>query len=340
MTANEPRSHDVRLSRDEIARIISVVADSAHLPNRFLATSETDLISLCVTDVIETLEKDAGAVHSSRPDESSAGLLVSASLPWESRILGRRMSSIKHLFPAGDPPERAERAAEMVGRMAGRAAEDGVEFLLARTYTDDHATTHAFERSGFMLVETALDYVYDFTREVAAPQVSAGGDLLIRRAEPSDADAVIAVARSAFMAHVGRFHADPELSADEAATIYQEWLRSSFAGYADAIFLAESGKSIAGFSVWRDPAKSELAAGLRCAHYSIGGVAPEFRGRGAFRALTVAGMNHYRDRAGLIHAPITLRNLGVQCAFQALGWQLRDSRYTFHRWLSRDGRPL
>lgn len=293
------------------------VAASRFLPNRFLDSNRERLISLALAGVEETLA--AGGTELA----AGHGFAVIGELPWESRILGKRMAVLKHLF-FDDTPELAN---ELVARALQWAHQHGVEFLLCKVYTDRHALIHALAAQGFLLVETVLLHAWDARGELPHD------DVRIRRAMESDRDAAVRVSRAAFEGHFGRFHSDPRISHDNAVRIYEEWIRCSFDGYADAIFVAEQDGRVAGYSIWKGASPSERAAGLRCAHYSIGAVDPAFHRQRLFRALTLAGMRLYRGEVDVIDGPTHVRNTGVQRAYRSLGWELRDSQYTFHRWI-------
>ena len=167
-------------------------------------------------------------------------------LEWESRVLGHRMGVLR----------------DVEGDAIRRALEEPFDFLLCKVSTARNDVVHELERHGFLLVETAVHYVFDCRREVP----HAESPFAIRRAEERDRDAVIAIARAAFRTHFGRFHSDPRIGREEGTRVYEEWIRSSFDGYADAIFIAEDGGQTIGFAVWRLDG--------RVAHYSIGGVDP------------------------------------------------------------------
>jgi ribosomal protein S18 acetylase RimI-like enzyme len=295
------------------------IASSRFLPSRHLDSDRARLISLAVAEVEETLAQGGTRL------EAGDGFAVIAELPWESRVLARRMAVLKHVF-FGETPAMAN---QLVERAARWASESGFDFLLCKVYTDRHALIHALTGQGFLLVETMLQHVWESRRDLGPAD-----DPRVREARDSDREAVLRVCQAAFELHVGRFHSDPRISHGDAARVYEEWIRSAFDGYADAIYVAEQDGGIAGYSIWKAAAAAELAAGIRAAHYSIGAVDPAFQRQGLFRALTLAGMRRYHGSADVIDGPTHLRNLAVQRAYRSHGWELRDSQYTFHRWLA------
>jgi GNAT superfamily N-acetyltransferase len=235
--------------------------------------------------------------------------MIVEELEWESRVLGRRMGAIA--------------ADANVERALDEAAERGFEFLLCKVSTAEIGVAQALERHGFSLVETIVHYEYDCRREVPHIEMPFG----IRLATESDRDAAVALARTAFKEHYGRFHSDPRFTRDEATRVYEEWIRSSFDGWADAIFVAEDEGRLIGLVSCRRTEERRVRV-------SIALVDPTHRNRGLARGFGAALMQWYRGSADTIDGPTHIRNLGVQRAYFALGWSLRESTYTFHRWLS------
>jgi ribosomal protein S18 acetylase RimI-like enzyme len=317
---------DFRVTADDIDEIRPLIAQSSFKSHRHLGYPDPAMVALTISEIEHALRSPATTGMAIRAEGATRAVAVIEPLPWESSILNRRMAVLRHLFAT-----TAEFAESIVKKAVRLASAQNIEFCLAKVHTDDHAAIAALQRNGFLLVETALEYVFDYR---TGPFLEGRPDApAIRNAVSDDMEAMAELSREAFAAHVGRFHADPHLSASAATAIYEEWARSALRGYADNVLVAEEGGRLAGFSAWKDPSSREVAAGIRAAHYSIGAVAPDFARRGVFRALTLAGMQRYRATADVVDGPTNLRNLAVQRAYEKLGWELRDSRHSFHLWL-------
>ncbi|HYS52298.1 MAG TPA: hypothetical protein VER58_00875 [Thermoanaerobaculia bacterium] len=310
----------------------ALIAATPFQPNRFLRSSETNLTGYTLNCIAETLSENSGIAFVKRVSDRIVGLITVSTLPWESRVLRRSVYAVKHLYVDDENTARGPQAEALVRTAGEWANKRAVDLLICKVYTDDMTAIPALENNGFRLMETGLNYVFDCKQALPAGR-QCGEALVIRRADARDETALAVAARLAFSHHFGRFHSDPRIDPDEATAIYEEWIRSSCRGYADAVFLAERGGEIAGFSVWKNPSAVELSAGIRAAHYSIGAVVPQFQGKGLFQALTLEGMRMYHAGTSLIEGPTNLKNLGVQRGYQKLGWQLRDSYYSFHKWL-------
>jgi len=257
------------------------------------------------------------------------GLAVVDDLPWDSRLFQKRMGTIKNLIGSAMVLDDLLARAEQWARAAG------LEFLICKTYTDDMPLIHALERQGFRLVDTLLDFVYDSRRpplsQVEKPLTPPG--VTIRLAEPSDQAALIEMAGRSFAGHFGRYHSDPRIPREQATQVYEEWLRSSCAGYADWIVVAEIEGQRAGFSTWKKPSTAEQALALKVGHYSIVGVDPAFAGRGLLGLLTYRGMELLDGLADVIEGPTHINNYPMQRGYTRLGWRIADARHAFHKWL-------
>jgi RimJ/RimL family protein N-acetyltransferase len=288
-----------------------------------------------LNEIRSTLSGSNGSAFVARAQGRMVGLALLADLGWDTRVVGRRMTLIRSLAAR---PELAERAAileRLLDSVLRHAQTRGVECLVHRPFTDDAPAIHALERRGFLLMDTLLDYVYDFTREKELPRPAAPPGVQVRAAGATDLEELLEVARRAFAGHCGRFHADPHIPRQAAVRVYEEWIRSSLEGFADWVFAAEVGGAIAGYSVWKRPSEAEARHGIALGHYSIGAVAPAYSGRGLFRALTLEGMRRLSGEVSLVEGPTHVANLPVQRAYASLGWRIAGARHGFHRWLDR-----
>ena len=264
-------------------------------------------------------------------DEAGTVLLGVHALDWDSRLFGMKMAALEFLLSDPELRQRRRAAQALVAAAVSHARVRGVQFLASKVYTDDLAMIHAVQAQGFLLVDTVLDYVCELER--AHWPVDCDG-IAVRAAEPADCEAVVAVYRNAFSGHFGRFHADPNFSSEQANSVYEQWVRSSFAGFADYIAVAEDHGEIIGATLWKNTSALETACGLDLAHYSIGAVDPASFGKGVFTSTTRKGMEHFRGCARFIEGPTHVNNYGVQQGYERLGWKIRDARHTFHLWLN------
>ena len=156
----------------------------------------------------------------------------------ETRVLGRRMAG--SVFSRR--PQASERTAvleRLLDSVILHAGEQGAECLVHRSHADDAPAIHALERRGFLLMDTLLDYVFDFQAGVAPAASPLPPDTRVRPATPKDVDGLVEVARRAFASHSGRFHSDERIPHACAVRVYEEWIRSCVEGWADWVLAAE-----------------------------------------------------------------------------------------------------
>ena len=285
---------------------------------------------------IETslLDPDCAAL-AARSGGSIVALLIWGQQAWESRVIGRKFAVIKHLAVIPEAPR--DIGAALVARMCNDALARGVECVTAKMHTMETSAIHSVERNGFRLMDTVLDFTFDYRRmpfdQVRPPPMAEGVQIGLATAD--DADGLIEVAGKAFGGHFGRFHADERIGRDIAKTVYEEWMRSSLNGWVDIVVVCKCDGKVAGYSMWKKPSAKESGNGFHLGHYSIAGVHPDYFGRGLFSALTYEGMRRLPEhgRVDRIEGPTHVNNYPVQRGYLKLGWRITGARHTFHRWL-------
>jgi hypothetical protein len=183
-------------------------------------------------------------------------------------------------------------------------------------------------------MDTLLDFLFDFSRtpmeNISLPKRLNG--LRVRLAQPPDLGEVLALSEKAFAKHFGRYHSDPKLPLGTGTKVYDQWVRSSFGGWADWILIAEVDDRIAGYAVWKKASALEVKHSLDIAHYNLAGIHPDFFGQGLYTALTLEGMRIGQSCAEHVDGPVHVSNYPVHRAMLKLGWTIAGVRHSFHRW--------
>ena len=264
------------------------------------------------------------------------GLVVYNDSQWDSKILGRRIGTLKHLAAIAEETRNADILDNLIREVIRLIADRGTECVTSKIHPNELSAIHTLERHDFLLMDTLLDFVVDFSRtplDGLDRQKKIEG-LSIRPAKPTDIAELVALSEKAFADYNGRYHADPKIPRDVATKIYGEWVRSSFQGWADWILVAEIGGEIAGYGIWKKPSQSEMKHSLDSAHYSLAAIDPNFSDRGLYSALAFDGMRIARDFAQRVLGPVHVSNYPVQHALQKLGWRISGARHSFHKWLA------
>jgi ribosomal protein S18 acetylase RimI-like enzyme len=263
------------------------------------------------------------------------GFILYNDSPWDTEITGRRIGTVEYIAATAGDDSGTEIQQELLDELMRSLADRGTQCVVCKVHSTDLQAIHALEQRGFLLMDTLLDFVFDFSRtpleEINPPRRDK--QLKIRRAEPADLSALMAINEKAFTGYFGRYHADSRMPPDTGTKIYAQWVRSAFQGWADWILVAEVDGRIAGYGLWRKPLEIEEKNSLRVAHYDLAAIDPEFLGRGLWTALMFDGMSVARNCAQYLVGPVHVCNYPVQHTLQKLGWRISGARHSFHKWL-------
>lgn len=326
----------VRLDSSAINELREALPRLAHLPLAHLHHLKSDQrITYWLDEITQSLADETSIGFASMAASSVNGVVIYNDSPWDSKITGRSIGTITHLAVIRDDHANTEILHALIDKLLPSLVKRGTQCVVCKVQSDELATVHALEQRGFLLMDTLMDFVFDFSRtpleKINLPQRDQ--DLKIRRAAPQDLSALMAINEKAFGAYFGRYHADPKLPTGAATKIYAEWVRSAFEGWADWILVAEVDDKIAGYGLWRKPLEIETKNSLRLAHYDLAAIDPEFRGRGLWTALMLDGMRIAREFAQYIIGPVHVTNYPVQHSLQKFDWRSSGARHSFHRWL-------
>jgi GNAT superfamily N-acetyltransferase len=197
------------------------------------------------------------------------------------------------------------------------------------------AAIHALERHGFFLMDTLLDLLFDSSRtpleSVSVPKRLNG--LRTRLAKPEDLPEVLTLNEKSFVRYFGRYHSDPKMPLGTGARVYDQWVRSSFEGWADWILLAELDDRIAGYAVWKKASPLEAKHSFDISHCNLTAMHPDFSGQGLFTALALEGMRMAQGFSKHLDVPVHISNYPAHRAWLKLSWKITGARHSFHKWL-------
>ncbi len=324
-----------RLDPAAIADLKERLPGFAHKPLSHLSHLKPDQIAAYWLDEIrQDLADESSVGFVARISEDIEGLALYRDLPWDTKIIGRRVGILKHLTQ-GDITDGLQVLNDLIEAVIRHASSHGTECLTCRIHPLEFAAIHALERHGFLLMDTLLEFAFDFSRtpiESISPPKRANG-VSTRVAKPEDLSEILAVNEEAFANFFGRYHADPKMPPGTGIKVYEEWVRSSFRGWADWILVAEVEGAIAGYGVWKKTSALEAKHSLDIAHYNLAGIHPAFSGRGLYTVLAFDGMRMAQDFATHLDGPVHVSNYPVHRALQKLGWRIAGARHSFHKWL-------
>ena len=264
------------------------------------------------------------------------GFAVYAQSAWDTRVIGRRIGAIKHLATETENLSDGNLVKALVEATVRNVAECGIECLTVKVHPRDTATIHALERNGFLLMDTLVDYLFDFSRtpfdRVIAPRRISG--LSTRLGTPADLPEILEIAERAFKNHFGRYNADSQMPPGAAKDVYREWARSSFRGWADWVVVAEIRGRIGGYAIWKKASALEAKHGIDILRCNLAAIHPHFVGRGVFAVLTYDGMRMLREYANHVTSPTHVTHRAIHHVLFELGWRISGARHSFHKWLT------
>jgi acetyltransferase (GNAT) family protein len=323
------------LPEEQISQLKPLLERTPYKPYRFLIHDpDAELDSLWLNEIAsfpDGQSKAFVAMEKSNP----VSMIVYTDNLWETKVFRKRMGILRYVVVDSGHPQKSEIAERSLRHAVDWASSSGIEFLLCKTYTDDLVSIHALEKEGFLLMDTMLDFVYDFRKHPleAVPRPSLLGGVIIRKAEENDLEEMITLARNAFRGYFGRFHADEKIPKNQATRVYEEWVKSAYSGYADWTLVAELDRRIVGYSVWRKPPPLEQSLGIKVGAHSICAIHADNWGRGLYRCFNYEGMELLKGVAEYIFGPTHIDNHPCHRALNGLHWRMRGARHSFHKWL-------
>jgi GNAT superfamily N-acetyltransferase len=324
-----------RLDLAAIDDVKNVLPRFTHRPLVHLSYLKRDQVeAYWLDEIARDLADESSAAFVSRTSERINGLALYADSPWDAQVVGRQVAIIKHLTQAEDARD-SEVLGDLLSEVVRHAASRGRQCLICKVQALHCAGIHALERQGFLLMDTLLDFLFDSSRtpldSVSLPKPLTG--LRIRLAQPEDLPEVLALNEKAFARYFGRYHSDPKMPPGTGARVYDQWVRSSFEGWADWILLAEVDDRIAGYAVWKKASPLEVKHSFDIAHCNLTAMHPDFFGQGLFTALALEGMRMAQSFSKHLDVPVHVSNYPAHRAWLKLGWKITGARHSFHKWL-------
>jgi hypothetical protein len=304
----------------------------SHLP--YLKRSQIE--AYWIDEIIQTMSESTTnpAMFLAQLSDRVVGFTLCAASLWDSRVIGRRIGALEHLAVDFENSPGSNVVEALIDKAVQYAAKCGIECLAAKVHPRDTITIHALERNRFLLMDTLVYHVFDFSRmsfdriDVRRP---AGFGSRLARSE--DLPEMLEIAERAFKNHFGRYNADSQMPPGAAKAVYCEWVRSSLGGWADWVIIAEVRDRIVGYATWKKASPLEAKHGLDVIYYNLVAIHPHFTGRRVFAALSYDSMQMLREHATHLVAPTHVSHSAVHRMGFEFGWQMSEGRHSFHKWL-------
>ena len=324
-----------RLDSTAIDELKEALPRFTHKPLPHLSYLKRDQIEgYWLDNIAQDLTNECSAAFASYAEHRINGLLVYGDSPWDTKVVGQPVAVIKYLVGAGVDDSRV--LDQLLDEVLQHAGSRGIYLLTCKVQPLQIAAIHALERHGFLLMDTLLDFFFDFWRtpfdKISPPQRLDG--LHVRLANPQDLSELLALTETAFAKHFGRYNSDPKMPAGTGTKVYQEWVRSSFNGAADWILIAEVNNRVTGYSVWKKASALEVKYSFDIVHCTLAATHPDFFGQGVYTTLTFEGMRMAQKFANHLDLPAHVSHFAVGRTKLKLGWKIAGVRHSFHKWLT------
>jgi len=324
-----------RFDRTAIDELKKALPRFTHKPLPHLSYLKPNQIEgFWLDEIAQELANECSTAFASYTEGRINGFVLVGDSPWDTKVVGKPVAVIRYL--AGTGEDDANVLNQLVNEVLRHAASRGIDLLTCKVQPLQIGAIHTLERHGFLLMDTLLDFFFDYSRtpfhKIGPPQRVDG--LHVRLATPEDLPELLTLTEIAFAKHFGRYNSDPKMPAGTGTKVYQEWVRSSFEGAADWILIAEFNNRIAGYSVWKKASALEVKHSFDVARCTLAAIHPEFFGRGLYTMLTFEGMRIAQQFANHLDGPAHVSHYPVHRAMLKLGWKLAGVRHSFHKWLN------
>lgn len=324
-----------RFDRTAIDELEKALPRFTHKPLPHLSYLKLDQIEgYWLDEIAQELANECSTAFASYTEDRINGFVLVGDSPWDTKVVGKPVAVMKYLVGTGE--DDANVLNQLVNEVLRHAASRGIDLLTCKVQPLQIGAIHTLENHGFLLMDTLLDFFFDYSRtsfdKINPPQ---GVDRLhVRLATPEDLPELLTLTEIAFAKHFGRYNSDPKMPAGTGTKVYQEWVRSSFEGAADWILIAEVNNRIAGYSVWKKASALEVKHSFDVARCTLAAIHPEFFGCGLYTMLTFEGMRIAQQFANHLDGPAHVSHYPVHRAMLKLGWKLAGVRHSFHKWLN------
>lgn len=178
-----------------------------------------------------------------------------------------------------------------------------------------------FQKAGFYVVDCLVTYEFDKkTNKLPDIQLTLPfkDDLTDEEVEK-----LARVAQNVFK--IDRFHSDPNINPKLADDYYYQWVKNSFAGFADGAIVPLVNGEVAGFTTYKinnvDGETSTLV---------LSAVNSDFMGKGVYQNMILKGTLELLKKSNKIRLGTQVDNIPVQRTWQKLGYKLIEVNYVLH----------
>lgn len=208
--------------------------------------------------------------------------------------------------------------------------ENDFELILARIDFSRINIINGLEKCGFMIKDAQSTLIYPLKNNEI--KIIPKKDLFnVREFKISDIDALVNITLMSFNKY-GHYSADERLNGKDCLDAYIDWVRNCCINekVADKIFVAELNDEIIGYLSF----KTNSIADKKYASGVVGAVNPDFRNKGVFRDIAIAGLEWgLENNFDWEEHNVLANNFPVNKSFTKIGFRPNKFMITLHGWM-------
>lgn len=246
-------------------------------------------------------------------------------LPWDSHFFNRGIARLNAVVcPTGAIPLRADVTLDVaaISRALSIASDNGISYVFSVVSATDLPAIRAMCASGFDLIETRCHYHMPLK---SPPEHRHAVRLATAQDVPS-----LALAAREMVNHFDRFHADPEISAEDADRLMEEWVQASvIGGFADATVVPDV-PSPEAFCTAKYHQEHWSGWGLKLSQPVLSAVSPRHKG---WYVRIISELNEHLRLIGAEHSFLITQvtnNAVIRC-WEKLDYQFGKCEHVFRK---------
>ena len=115
-------------------------------------------------EISQSLAKESSIAFQWVASGTIKGFIVYNDSPWDSEITGRRIGTVEHIAVAAGDDSGTEILQELLDELTRSLADRETQCVVCKVHSNELPAIHALEQRGFLLMDTLLDFVFDFSR--------------------------------------------------------------------------------------------------------------------------------------------------------------------------------
>lgn len=194
-------------------------------------------------------------------------------------------------------------------------------FLGIKVDSKDLTAMYFFQKAGFYVVDCLVTYEFD-KEKCILPDLTSTLDFK-KNLNFAEIESLAQIAHSVFK--YDRFHSDLNIKTEYADNYYYQWVKNSFAGFSDGVFVPLMDGEVAGFATYKINNVDSFTSTI-----VLNAVATKYMGKGVYQNIILKATKELLKKSSKIRIGTQAKNIPVQRTLQKFGYKLIDVKYVLH----------